>query len=205
MCQYYYIIRHAETPLNAAGVVQGQGMDVSLSPQGRKQAQALYHVLREIPFQIVVYSPLQRAKETVAPFLSDYPGLETPQLKEISWGVLEGSPPTPRVTALLSKIHEKWRSGAYDVKAPGGESPQEVQKRVTQILHYLQSHYPKGNLLICTHGRTLRILLATILGYELRYMHLFDHSPAGINVLVRLPSGYFYALRLNDTRHLSGL
>ncbi|MGQ9864245.1 MAG: histidine phosphatase family protein [Bacteroidia bacterium] len=204
MCQYYYIIRHAETALNAAGVIQGQGMDVPLSPQGRKQARALYDALREIPFQAVIYSPLRRAEQTVEPFLSKYPGLAMPQLKEISWGVLEGAPPTPHVQTLVSKLHDKWQAGLYDAAAPGGESPQDVQKRVLETLHYLQSHHPKGNILICTHGRTLRILLATILGYELRCMHLFAHSPGALNLLVRLPSGYFYALRLNDTHHLIG-
>jgi probable phosphoglycerate mutase len=62
-----------------------------------------------------------------------------------------------------------------DHKIDGGESPIDVAKRLKRaFLHILE----KGgeNILVCMHGRAIRILMTVVLGYDLRYMDVFRHE-----------------------------
>ncbi|MCZ6899539.1 MAG: histidine phosphatase family protein, partial [Bacteroidetes bacterium] len=45
-----YLIRHGETDLNRAGVVQGSGVDTSINDFGRRQANEFYEKYKHVPF-----------------------------------------------------------------------------------------------------------------------------------------------------------
>ena len=57
-------------------------------------------------------------------------------------------------------------------------------------------------MLVCTHGRLLRILLAGALGYGLHRMNMFPHENTGLNILRMNRHGRFMVERLNDLTHL---
>ena len=86
-----YVVRHGETEWNAEGRVQGH-TDVSLSEQGRCQAQVLGQRLAEVAFDVAYCSDLARASETARIILGDraVPLRPTPQLREYQKGVFEG-------------------------------------------------------------------------------------------------------------------
>ena len=58
-----YIIRHGETDLNKAGIVQGRGMNTDLNETGRKQAESFFRAYKNVPFDKILYICL----ETYAP------------------------------------------------------------------------------------------------------------------------------------------
>ena len=58
-----YIIRHGETEWNKMGKMQGK-TDISLSEDGRKLAQKTADGLKNIKFDYIFSSPLERAYET---------------------------------------------------------------------------------------------------------------------------------------------
>ena len=58
-----YIIRHGETKLNALGRLQGW-TDEPLNQNGKDLAIITGEALKEIPFDLVITSPLKRARET---------------------------------------------------------------------------------------------------------------------------------------------
>ena len=56
-------MRHGETNGNLRGVIQGW-TDEPLNDKGRKLAKITAQALRDIKFDVVISSPLQRAYET---------------------------------------------------------------------------------------------------------------------------------------------
>ena len=65
-----YVIRHGETDGNHRGVLQGQ-MDLPLNEMGRNLATVTGKALADIPFDVVISSPLSRARETAELILAE--------------------------------------------------------------------------------------------------------------------------------------
>ena len=61
-----YIIRHGETAGNDAGRFQGS-TDCELNERGYAQAERLGERCRDLPFEVLISSPLVRARETAFP------------------------------------------------------------------------------------------------------------------------------------------
>ena len=60
-----YIIRHGETTGNDAGRFQGS-TDCGLSERGYAQVERLGERCRDLPFEVLISSPLVRARETAS-------------------------------------------------------------------------------------------------------------------------------------------
>lgn len=81
------LIRHAESQANLDGIWNGQ-VDGPLSAAGEVSLDAIGKRLHDRKFDVVVCSPLQRAKDTAAAFTSDFEIWN--QLAELDIGRLEG-------------------------------------------------------------------------------------------------------------------
>jgi len=200
--KHWYLIRHGETDYNARQIVQGSGVDSQLNAVGHGQAAAFHRSYGNLPFSAVFSSALQRTHQTLAPFVEA--GLQhyiIPELNEISWGELEGQQSSPALRSIFHKTISHWANGELDFSVPGGESPLQVLARLQLGWQKVEQLADNRPILVCSHGRTLRILLAHLLGYDLKYMQHFEHHNTGLNVLA--PAGHRrYALKINDIRHL---
>ncbi|KAJ1561507.1 hypothetical protein HK405_003719 [Cladochytrium tenue] len=108
-----FFIRHGETAANAAGRLQGRGIDQPLSLRGRRQAEALRDAMRDTGVDLTVVSSLQRTRETASFLLQQRPGVEILEFKdidEISWGVWEGLEHVPGLTGVL----DSWNGFDFD-------------------------------------------------------------------------------------------
>ena len=120
------LIRHAPTVWNEDGLVQGHS-DVPLSPRGQAAA-AGWQVPAELDGYAWTCSPLLRARETAALLGAVDPEVE-PRLIEMSWGAWEGRT-LPDLRAELGDLMVAWEADGLDFRAPGGESPRDVQTRL---------------------------------------------------------------------------
>jgi probable phosphoglycerate mutase len=202
--QTLYVIRHGETDFNAKNIVQGGGIDSDLNERGMAQAEAFFRRYRNIHFEAVYCSSLKRTYQTVQNFKFLCDIRYHPGLNELSWGVIEGKENTPEIKSVFSEILHAWKNGDLNRKMEGGESPIQVWVRVESALKDILRTHSKGNILICTHGRTLRIMLSMLLGYGLENMHLFQHDNTGLNLLHHQGNMLFYADKINDVSHLEG-
>ena len=155
-----YIVRHGQTDLNKQGIVQGRGMDTDLNDEGRKQAQLFYRAYKHVPFDKIYISNLKRTQQSIQPFID----LGIPYEKLPGWmnwpgGYHEGQASTPENKAAFLQIMRDWLDGKLDSKFEGGESPNEVKARQLEALKIIMSHPEEKTVLICMHGRALRLFL----------------------------------------------
>ena len=197
-----YIIRHGQTDFNLQNIVQGSGVDSSLNNQGRLQAEAFFSVYRNVPFDKVYTSALKRTKETVASFVKlGIPTESLPGLNEISWGTKEGFPITPEEDEYYHYMLKQWQLGNTSLRIEGGESPDDVVRRMQPALDHIMAHPEEENVLICMHGRAIRILLCTLLKHPLKSMDMFEHENLCL-YLLNHDGSVFTLERYNDTAHL---
>lgn len=198
-----YLVRHGQTDFNLRGIVQGSGVDSSLNDQGREQAQAFFNTYRDVPFDKIYVSALKRTRESVQSFIDK--GLPVEALKglnEISWGAKEGQPITPEEDAYYHWMLQQWRLGKTDLRIDGGESPNEVAIRQRIALNHILSQTHEKTILICMHGRAIRILLCLLLNYPLKSMDIFEHQNLGLYE-IDYTGSMFSVRRYNDTSHLN--
>ena len=198
-----YILRHGQTDFNKKGVVQGSGIDAPLNETGRKQARAFYETYKDIRFDNIYASFLQRTHQTVQPFVEGgYSIKKVRGFNEINWGVHEGKSITPESHNYYANITKRWSEGEVHLPIEGGESPLEVQERVKDAADKVLSN-GDINVLICMHGRAMRILLATLLGYPLSDMDIFPHHNTGLYQL-EYDGKSFEVIKFNEHSHLNG-
>ena len=200
-----YLLRHGQTDYNLRGVVQGSGIDAPLNRNGQRQAEAFFEFYKNIPFEKVYYTGLQRTKQSVQGFLDLGISHEAvPELNEISWGRYEGVPMTAEENNYYLDMLQRWASGDLSYAIEGGESPIVVAKRLKIGIDRILAQ-PEKLVLVCMHGRAMRVLLSLLLGYDLRYMDLFKHQNLGLYVLNQNQSGNFRIEKYNSGDHLRGL
>lgn len=197
-----FIIRHGETDFNRSKIVQGKGIDSSINENGKAQAASFFNFYKDEGFEHIYISQLKRTAQTVAPFSH----LKIPQtihqgLDEISWGIHEGKKDGETFKDFYSMLHF-WQAGETTRKIEGGESPEEVQMRQQVfIADLLATTYNK--VLVCSHGRAIRILLCTMLGRPLKEMDTFPHNNVSLYKLNYSEEGFLIEM-FNDIGHLNG-
>ena len=180
------VIRHAPTHWSEAGFLQGR-RDTLLSREGRRRAMA-WRLPEGWANARCLASPLRRAMET-ARLLGLTPEPE-PRLIEMDWGEWEGR----RLKDLRAELGDGMAANearGLDFRPAGGESPRDVQARLTPFLRSLH-----GPTLAVTHKGVLRALYALATGWTMtgkpadRLMdgraHLFGVTPDGAPVVERL-------------------
>jgi broad specificity phosphatase PhoE len=202
MTKELYFIRHGETDFNARGMVQGRGIDSDLNAVGQAQAAAFYKKYKDIPFDKLYTSTLKRTHQTVKGFIdAGLPWEQLSGLDELAWGELEGKPASESSISVFRSLIEKWQAGDYTAKVKGGESPAEVEVRLKEAIDIIISHTEEHKVLICMHGRAMRLLLCILTNKPLSQMADFPHQNT---TLYRLSyaDGIFTLLDANNTDHL---
>jgi broad specificity phosphatase PhoE len=73
--------------------------------------------------------------------------------------------------------------GRSEVRASdGGENPIDVQRRQKEALQHIADQ-PEDLVLVCMHGRALKIMLAWITGLHIKDMDNFDHDNLSLYIL----------------------
>lgn len=197
-----YVVRHGQTDYNLRNIVQGSGVDSDLNKRGREQAAAFYQAYQHIPFDKVYTSALRRTRQSVQAFIdAGLPVEALPGLNEISWGTKEGYRITPDEDAYYHYMLKQWQAGDTSLRIEGGESPDDVVKRMQPAIDHILSRTGEKTVLVCMHGRAIRILLCMLLRYPLRCMDTFDHQNLCL-YLLDYNGVYFTLDRYNDTSHL---
>ena len=158
----FYLIRHGQTTANALGMKQGTINNelTNLTDVGQQQVQALHEVFAIDFADAVIYSPLNRTKET-AEILNQTAALpmsSDPRLLEISYGKWDGQ----KNSDLLAQypqyfdLHLKDVLPTYVEVATDGETFAAVTQRVQEFIWEMSQKNPDGKFILVTHGFTIK-------------------------------------------------
>ncbi len=199
-----YLIRHGETDYNLRKIVQGGGIDSDLNDTGRSQGKAFHDLYGDLKFDKIYCTSLKRTRQTLAPFAAQGAVIEAlPELDEFGWGIFEGVEGNPEIELEFERILAAWRGGDFHARVHQGESPVEAWDRAAPgIARVMRDTPADGKVLICSHGRIMRVVLAQLSGYGLGHMDLFPHQNTALNLLSFNPRGRFRIHKLNDVSHL---
>ncbi len=200
-----FIVRHGETDFNRHNIVQGSGVDTELNEFGHKQAEAFYKVYGHIPFDTVYTSALRRTMQSVSRFIENGVTHEIlTGLNEISWGDFEGKQQTSGQKQSYLDLVKKWNNGDEHAKIVNGESPYEVRERQRIAVNHILGRETEKNVLICMHGRAMKVLMCLLFGEPLSNMEKYAHSNLCLYE-IDFTNGSFGLVRSNDIEHLKGL
>jgi len=194
-----YLIRHAQTDYNKKGIIQGSEVDSEIDEEGIKQSKLFYDYYKNYNFEKIYISNLKRTFLTVKEFINDgivYEKLS--EFNEISWGINKGKSDDLDV---YKRLTDSWTEGNLNNKFKGGESPNEIAVRLNRgISHIINEKFNK--ILICIHGRALRVLLSLILDKDLTRMDNYLHSNTCLYV-IHYDRGKFILKEKNNIDHLT--
>jgi broad specificity phosphatase PhoE len=197
-----YILRHAETEFNRLGIIQGSSVDTDINELGSRQAASFFQQYQEVNFDLVVTSALKRTHQTAKPFIDrKIPWLQKAQINEIRWGDHEGQQISPEWDAIWHDVRDAWNNGDLDAHMPGGESATQLNARLNEFLNWLKTRQEK-NILVCTHGRTLRGMICLMKQVTLAEMDGVAHANTGCYIM-DLKDDQFHFILENNTDHLA--
>lgn len=148
---YLGLLRHGQTDWNINFQLQGV-TDIPMNQTGIEQVMLAARAVKAEDWDVVLTSPLSRARETAEIIASQHGFseiIEQELLIERSFGEAEG----------LS--HEQWRAkySILDV-IPGGESRTQLAKRSYLLLETISREHAGKRVLAVSHGALIRTLIS---------------------------------------------
>lgn len=187
------VLRHGPTDWNEAGRIQGRS-DRPLSDEGRARVRdwRIPSAFRDYRW---VTSPLLRARETAALLGHDDAEI-APELIEADWGAWEGQRLRDLRARLGTAMTAMERRG-LDFRPPDGESPRDLQARVTPWLVRVADG--RDPFVAVTHKGVMRALYALATGWDLRGRPPEKLRPDCAHVFHLAPGGGLAVARLNHS------
>jgi broad specificity phosphatase PhoE len=153
-----YITRHGETEWNIQKRMQGW-KNSNLTERGIANAKALGESLKNVEFNKIYCSPLDRTRHTTELIMGgrDVEVVYDENLREIHLGELEGKN-QEEANAIYPEFSIHFWENPHLYKAKSGEDFYQVRERVAEVLEKIISENPSGNVLIVTHGVVLKAI-----------------------------------------------
>jgi len=162
------LMRHGETAWNREGRVMGR-KPIELDADGRAQVQASVPFARLLKPELIVTSPLARARqsaEIIAAGVGDIPIAEDPQLSEVKYGRWEGM---VYDDLIEDADYLNYRDHPLDAPTPGGETIAQVQSRGVEAVRRAITDNSGRRILFVSHGDIIRTVLCHFMRLELAH------------------------------------
>ena len=179
-----YLVRHGATQSTAEDRFSG-AEDVLLSEEGRTQSMRLAERLADDHVAAVFASPLERTMETARIIAAPHKlsPIAKDGLREISHGHWEGLS-RREVETKYPGEYTAWEADPFTFAPQNGESGLTVLARALPVIREVVEAYEGKNVLVVSHKATIRILVSSFLGFEMRgYRDRLDQAPASLNIL----------------------
>lgn len=198
-----YLARHGESQWNVLNKVQGQ-TDIPLTDKGISQAKLLGKRLVGENIEKIYSSDLSRAYET-AQIIGKIINVEVETMKEfreINFGIWEGLSKKELLTTYKTE-YDMWMKNPESLCLKGAETLVELQARamegINKIINSSKNRY--NNILIVSHGATIKTLILGLLGISLNNFKNLTLGNVGLSIIECRK--YNRVLKLfNDMSHL---
>ncbi len=180
------LMRHGETAWNREGRVMGRN-PVELSAEWREQVKAAAEVARSLKPDLIVTSPLVRARQSaaiVAERLGGVEVIEDGRLSEVEYGRWEGM---TFQLLLKDELYQQYKEHPVTMATPGGETLAQAQSRGLAAVHDAMKANHGRRVLFVSHGDIIRTVICHYMRLELAHFRR-----------LRVDNATFSALELAD-------
>ena len=180
-----YLVRHGQSIHNEKQIVAGQ-LDSQLTARGIADACSVASAIGRSDFDLIYCSDLKRARETTQVIVDrlriDCPLKVSPLLRELDYGEYTNRPVTEAFAALNYKI-------VQDQRYPGGESFQDLEKRVTRFASSFRAEIEGKRTLVVAHAGSIRMLLIVLDRVHRQQYLMQTFSNRYLGKIVQKPGG----------------
>lgn len=197
-----YIVRHGETEWNRIGKLQGW-KNSDLTEEGIKNAMKLGERLKDVDFSHIYTSPLNRALIT-AKYIKGNRDMEIEtidDLKEMGFGLWEGLENDELIKLYGDENYIFWNK-PEEYSPNGGETFDELFQRLDDSLNYILNNSKEGNILVVSHGISIKALFAIINKTELKYFWEDTYVDGTSLTILDIKDDKINFLLKGDTSHM---
>ena len=157
-------IRHTKVDIKK-GICYGQS-DIGLADSFSNEKKIIQSHIKTYRFDIVFSSPLIRCKQLAIALFPDKQIIYDNRLMELDFGDWEAKHWDDIYKAPYSKI---FFNDYINTPCPGGESFQDLIKRVSAFYHDIELNYSAKQIAIVCHGGTIRAFMCAINGVSAQH------------------------------------
>lgn len=192
------LVRHALTEDNQNARLSGH-TDSSISKEGKIQIDKLTNYLKDTNIDKIFTTTSSRTKDTVSKIaqIKNLNIIEKDELREISFGDFEGLT-FDEIKKNNPKEFEKIINDGYNYKYPNGESLIETYYRVSNEIDKIILENKNENILICSHGGTIRNIITHLLSGSYEFHWNFRIDNASVSIL-EIDNGFTVINTMNNT------
>jgi ribonuclease H / adenosylcobalamin/alpha-ribazole phosphatase len=197
------LLRHGQTPMSVQKRYAGRS-DIPLTDVGLQQAAAAAKRLTSAGIDVIVASPLLRARQTAGEVAATTgaPVVTDDGFRETDFGAWEG--------LTFAEVRERWPAEVSAwladpaVPPPDGESFVEVSERVAGALQRLLADRAGQTVLIVSHVTPIKMLVTTALLAPPAALYRMHLDVAALCEIDWYADGPAVLRSFNDTGHLAG-
>lgn len=162
----YFVMRHGQSESNLGGLISSEANAKDhITEEGKREVVESAKEILKDGIDFIICSPFTRTKETVSLLknelgLTDEKIIFDPRLGEVNAGFYNGK--TWAEYAGFFK-HEIDR---FTMAVEGGESLNDVKRRMSEVLYELERDYENKRILILSHGAPIWLLYAGSKGMD---------------------------------------
>jgi alpha-ribazole phosphatase len=178
-----YLMRHGEVANSGEKRYNGH-IDIDITQKGFDQMHRLAGLLEGKKIAAVYSSDLIRSTRG-AEIISDRVGISytsLPELRERSLGAWEGLTAV-EIQERFPAEYLEWRANLLTYRPPGGECLNDVKERTLPVFQRLVALHPDREIALLLHGGVNRVILADVLGMEMRNLFRIDQEFGALNII----------------------
>jgi probable phosphoglycerate mutase len=185
------LVRHGESSYNVERRVQGHCDLSTLTDTGETMASQVASALKDLKFDAIYTSPLQRAKRTaeiIGQGLTNPPALQTTEdLREINLPLWEGLLFT-EVESKFPDEYQAWKDEPHRLRMTLSDGTEffpvaDIFEQARRFWRTVIAQHAGQTILIVAHSGINRALIKTAIGLEPEAYQRFHISNCGISVL----------------------
>ncbi len=205
MATVLYLVRHGETNLNKERIFQGH-LDPELSPLGREQAKRLALRLKDEKIEAFYSSDLMRACQTASAIAAKHRQgvIKGKELRGIDCGEWTGKS-VEEIEAVYPELLIIWRFQPHLHRMPGGESVEQVQRRVIRAWQRILMEEAGHNICIVTHAIPVKGLMCHFTEDDPSLMWLTPRQGNGALNIIQFEGEKPQVIEVGSIDHLQGL
>ena len=204
-------VRHGHsTHTEKSLVAGGDGADPELSELGFLEAEATAEFIAQPPAAwklsladpFVISSDMLRTRQT-ATAIANRLGIEVklePRIREVYFGEWNGLT-NEELFSKDRQLLDSWQ-GSLDFAPPGGESVNDLLRRVNPFMDELREHYANRTVIVVSHMMPTRAMTHSVMGADPSYLWSTSFAPASVSAFRIWGFEQYELISLNACAHL---